>query len=354
MEKVIVGMSGGVDSAVAAYLLKAAGYDVTGVTLRVWQSDAGEDGRCCDIDDARDAAHRIGIPYYPVNCTSLFEKYVVDPFVDGYLRGTTPNPCIECNRFVKWEKLVYYAKALGAKYVATGHYASVVRNENGRFTLRRALHSEKDQTYMLYKLTQQQLAATLMPLGELSKSEVRQIAKDAQFSCAGKRDSQEVCFVTGGSYADFIEARTGKIGDGLFVDEVGRSLGEHRGYIRYTVGQRKGLGIALGHPAYVKEIRPASNEVVIGDGTSLYSRGVICGDVNYMSVDGIGKDGICAEVKIRYRHPGRCATVESIAPGRVRIIFDEAVTAPTPGQSAVFYDGDGCIIGGGVILEVIR
>ena len=348
-------MSGGVDSAVAAYLLKAAGYDVTGVTLRVWQSDAGEDGRCCDIDDARDTAFRIGIPYYPINCTSVFNKRVVDPFVDGYLRGTTPNPCIECNRFVKWEKLVYYAKALGAKYVATGHYASVVRNENGRFTLKRALHSEKDQTYMLYKLTQEQLAATLMPLGELSKSEVRQIAKDAQFSCAGKRDSQEVCFVTGGSYADFIEARTGKIGDGLFVDEAGRSLGEHRGYIRYTVGQRKGLGIALGHPAYVKEIRPETNEVVIGSAESLYSRGVICDDVNYMSVDGIAKgDGMRACVKIRYRAAGKTATVESIAPDRVRIIFDEPARGAAPGQSAVFYDERGCIIGGGVIAGIIR
>ena len=222
MNKVIVGLSGGVDSAVAAYLLKKDGYDVVGVTLRTWQSDDGSESLCCDIDDARSAAFAIGIDYYPVNCTSDFKRYVVDPFAEVYLRGMTPNPCIECNRYVKWDKLLYYAKISGAGFVATGHYASVVRMESGRYTLKKAGFAEKDQTYMLYKLTQEQLASTLMPLGGLSKSEVRQIAKDAGLPVASKPDSQEVCFVTDGSYADFIEKNMGSDGvpAGNFVDTV--------------------------------------------------------------------------------------------------------------------------------------
>lgn len=356
-KKAVVGMSGGVDSAVAAYLLKKAGYDVIGITLRVWRSEDGEEGRCCDIDDARSAANKLRIPYYPINCTTDFQRYVVDPFVKDYIDGLTPNPCVVCNRFVKWEKLLYYAKAVGAKYIATGHYASVVKTDNGRYTVKKALHAEKDQTYMLYKLTQEQLAATLMPLGELSKPEVRRIAEDAGLSAASKRDSQEVCFVTDGSYAEFISCHTPSYSgaEGDFVDESGKVLGRHNGIIRYTVGQRKGLGIALGYPAYVKEIRAEKNEVVIGDEKSLYSRELICRDVNFLSIPGLNeKDKIYCTVKVRYRHNDQPAVIESMNDDLIRVTFGEPVRAAAPGQSAVFYDDDGCVIGGGVIADVLR
>ena len=355
--KVVVGMSGGVDSAVAAYLLKKAGYDVIGVTLRVWQSEDGTEGRCCDIDDARSVAYKLKIPYYPINCTGDFQKYVVDPFVSDYINGLTPNPCVECNRFVKWEKLLYYAKVVGAKYIATGHYASVVKTDNGRYTVKKALHAEKDQTYMLYKLTQEQLAATLMPLGELSKTEVRRIAEDAGLSVASKRDSQEVCFVTDGSYAEFISGHVPSYSDeeGSFVDESGKVLGRHNGIIRYTVGQRKGLGIALGYPAYVKEIRAEKNEIVIGDEKSLNSRELFCRDVNFVSIPGLNEnDKISCTIKVRYRHNGQPAVIELTNDNLIKITFEEPVKAATPGQSAVFYDDDGCVIGGGVIANVLR
>ena len=357
MKKVVVGMSGGVDSAVAAYLLKEAGYEVVGVTLRTWQSENGGEGRCCDIDDARDAANRIGISYLPVNGTFAFRRCVVEPFTRAYLNGLTPNPCVECNRFVKWEKLLYYAKVVEADYIATGHYASVVRLPNGRYTVKTAAHAEKDQTYMLYKLTQEQLAATLMPLGERSKSEVRAIAQRAQLPVASKPDSQEVCFVTDGSYADFI-AQTAKDacpGEGNFVDAAGTVLGRHKGIIHYTVGQRKGLGIALGHPVYVNEIRAAQNEVVLGGEAALYHREILCGDVNFMSVAGLekGEETPCF-VKIRYQHGSQAARISAADDGRVQVIFDEPVRAAAPGQSAVFYDADGQVIGGGIIETVLN
>ena len=198
-------MSGGVDSAVTAYLLKKEGYEVCGVTLRTWAPDDGTDGRCCEIDDARRVSEALGIRFYPLNCVSDFARTVVDPFVRSYLSGQTPNPCIECNRFLKWEKMLYAAKVMQADYIATGHYAHVVQLENGRYTVKKALYAAKDQTYMLYKLTQEQLAATLMPLGDYAKDQVRQIAQEASLPVAHKPDSQEICFVTDGHYADFIE-----------------------------------------------------------------------------------------------------------------------------------------------------
>ena len=286
MKKVIVGMSGGVDSAVAAFLLKQAGYDVVGVTLRTWAGTEGQESRCCEIDDARQTARTIGIPYHAFNCLSEFETKVVTPFVQDYLHGMTPNPCVICNREIKWERLLYHADVLQADYVATGHYASIVKLENGRYTVKKASHAGKDQTYMLYRLTQEQLARTLMPLGDYSKSEVRKIAEEAGIRVASKPDSQEICFVSDENYADFIrDHEDGAVpGEGNYVDESGSILGRHKGIIHYTVGQRKGLGVAFGHPVYIKEIRADRNEIVLSGYEQTWCRGIVCRDLNYMGI----------------------------------------------------------------------
>lgn len=357
MEKVAVGLSGGVDSAVAALLLKKAGYELIGFTLRTWRAEKGEESRCCDIDDARAVAARLGIPYYPVNCVSDFRQRVVEPFTESYLSGLTPNPCVVCNGSVKWEKLIYYAKAAGAGHIATGHYASVVRTDNGRYALKTARYSQKDQTYMLYRLTQEQLAASIFPLASLTKDEVRDIALEAGLPNARKPDSQEVCFVTDGNYADYIARNSPERlrGEGFFVSESGEILGRHRGVERYTVGQRRGLGVALGYPAYVAGIRPEKNEVVIGGVRSLYSNGLLCGDLNFMSVPGIEKnERLECVAKIRYAHAGQRAVLEKAGDGMLRVSFEEPVRAAAPGQSAVFYDSEGLVIGGGVIAAALR
>ena len=352
MEKVIVGLSGGVDSAVAAYLLKEQGYEVIGITLRTWQADDGEESRCCEIDDARAAAFQIGIPFYPVNCLAEFEKSVIGPFVQDYVSGLTPNPCVVCNRAIKWAQLVHYAKVLGAEHVATGHYAGVVRLDNGRYTVRKAKYADKDQTYMLCRLTQEQLSMTLMPLGVLPKSEVRRIAAEIGLSAANKPDSQEICFVPDGSYADFVAERAGDAirGEGNFVDPSGKVLGRHKGIIHYTVGQRKGLGIALGRPVFVKEIRADRNEVVLSDEEEIFSRQILCRDVNLMSIPAMEPgERISCSARIRYRHAGERAVMEMTPSGRVQLTFAAPVRAATPGQWAVFYDGEDRVIGGGVI-----
>ena len=352
MAKVIVGMSGGVDSAVCAYLLKAAGYEVIGVTLKTWVAADGKESRCCEIDDARLVADQIGIPYYAVNCISEFQRCVIDPFVQAYINGLTPNPCIGCNRYIKWDRMLDFAKSMQAEYIATGHYASVEQLENGRYTVKQADHIAKDQTYMLYKLSQEQLAHTLMPLGKLTKEQVRAIAVQAGISVAQKPDSQEICFVPEGNYADYIEenAECDLPPEGNFVDEEGKVLGRHKGIIHYTVGQRKGLGIALGEPAYVKEIRTETNEVVLAPDSSLYSDTVVCGEVNFMSIAplAVGEKIRCL-AKIRYHHTPQSAELEMLDEDTVQIRFDAPVRAVTPGQSAVFYDEDHCVMGGGVI-----
>ena len=356
MPGVIVGMSGGVDSAVAAYLLKQQGYDVIGVTLRSWQSEDGEESRCCEIDDARETARILGIPFYAFNCTLDFENKVIKPFIDDYLHGFTPNPCVICNREIKWERLLYHADVLQADFVATGHYAAVVKLDNGRYTVKKALHAEKDQTYMLYRLTQKQLERTLMPLAGYSKQEVRKIAEQAGLRVASKPDSQEICFVTDGDYADFICAHTtAEIpGEGNYVDENGKILGRHKGIIHYTVGQRKGLGIALGHPAYIKKICADTNEIVLSTDDDLGCREIICKDLNFLSVpEPEAGEKLHCQVKVRYRHPGEYATLEKTDDNCMRISFDNPVRLAAPGQSAVFYDDDGCVVGGGIITEVL-
>ena len=351
MTKVVVGMSGGVDSAVAAYLLKRDGYEVIGITLRT----DDKEGRCCEIDDARETAWKLNIRYYAPNVITDFNDKVKKPFFRAYIQGETPNPCIECNRWVKWERMLYYADVLQADLVATGHYAQVVRLANGRYTVRQAESAEKDQTYMLCKLTQDQLARTLMPLGKLSKAEVRRIAEEAGLSVAHKQDSQEICFVTEGSYADYIEKDPDLTvpGEGFFVTEDGKVLGKHRGIIHYTVGQRRGL-IAAGYPVYVKQIKADTNEVVLGDEKSLYSSGIRCNDLNFMSIpEPLPGESFRARVKIRYHHEGAPASVLKESDDTVRILFDDPVRAATPGQSAVFYDPDGCVIGSGKIEKAV-
>ena len=352
MAKIIVGMSGGVDSAAAAYLLKEAGHEVIGLTLRTWRASDGTEGRCCEIDDARAVARMLGIPFYAFNCTSDFRRFVTEPFVEAYTCGLTPNPCIACNRHVKWERMLYYAQVLQADFVATGHYAQIVKLENGRYTLKKALYAGKDQTYMLCRLTQQQLAATLLPLGQYTKPQVRQIAAQAGLPVAEKRDSQELCFVPDGSYADYIVQNAPTSGEGPFVDEAGAVLGRHRGVIHYTVGQRRGLGLALGRPMYVQKIRPGTNEVVLGDEASLYRGNILCGDVSYMSIPELrAGERVRCTVKIRYRHPPQAAAIEAVGQSQVRILFDDPVRAPAPGQAAVFYDENDCVIGGGTIMD---
>ena len=355
MTKVIVGMSGGVDSAVAAYLLKLAGYDVIGITLRTWLSEDGKEGRCCEIDDARRAAWKLGIRCYAWNCISDFEKNVTEPFIREYICGRTPNPCTLCNRYVKWDRLLYTAKVMQADFIATGHYARIVRLNNGRYTFRKAIHAGKDQTYMLYRLTQDQIASTLMPLGNLTKDEVRDIARKEGLPVAEKADSQEICFVNEGrSYIDYIEENAWDRlqGPGKFVDESGRILGMHRGIIHYTVGQRKGLGLSLGYPVYVKQINAKDNEVVISGEAALYQSTVFCRNINLMSIADLREEeALPCTVKIRYQHAGEKAVIEKIGEDCIRITFMNPVRAPAPGQAAVFYDENDCLIGGGVIAE---
>ncbi len=354
MAKVIVGMSGGVDSAVTAYLMKLAGYEVIGVTLRVWTAANGMESRCCEIDDARIVADKLGIPYYALNCMIDFRDKVTEPFVASYLEGKTPNPCIECNRYIKWEHMLQTAKVMGADYIATGHYASVVQLPNGRYTVKKASHAQKDQTYMLYKLSQEQLAATLMPLGKLTKAEVRKIAEDAGIPVANKPDSEEICFVPEGTYGDYIEenAKTEIVTEGNFVDEQGNILGRHHGIYRYTPGQRKGLGIAMGHPIYVKEINAERNEVVISEEEALFTKEVLVEDINLQSIAEIPEgEKISCKARVRYHHEPAPATIEMAGENRIRILFEEPVRAAAPGQSAVFYDEDDNVIGGGIIVS---
>ena len=356
MAKVIVGMSGGVDSAVTAYLLKLAGYDVIGVTIRTWVSSDGKESRCCEIDDARKVSFKLGIPYYVSNCIADFREHITKPFIEDYLHGYTPNPCVWCNKFIKWDKMLYSTDVYDADYVATGHYAKIVKKENGRYTVQKADYAAKDQTYMLYRLTQDQLARTIMPLGKLSKDEVREIARKAELPVAEKADSQEICFVTDGNYADYIldNAESDIPGEGFFVDEDGNVLGKHKGIIHYTVGQRKGLGIALGRPAYVKKIDAEKNIVVIGDEKSLYNTEIICKDLNFMSIPDLNPgEKVTCTVKVRYHHAGQSAEVEMLESGKARITFAEPVRAASPGQSAVFYDDDNCVVGGGIIDTVL-
>ena len=343
MAKVMVGMSGGVDSSVAAKLLIDSGYDVTGVTLKLFDGgDISEDFRTCcslsDVEDARSVCYRLGIDHFVFNFKEAFRKKVINQFTESYLNGKTPNPCIECNRHIKFDKMLRRAEELGFDYIATGHYAERVYDyKTNRYILKRPKDRSKDQTYVLYGLTQYQLSKTLFPLGEYEKSDIRRIAEAAGLINSRKPDSQDICFVPDGDYASFIKKNTGaEIKEGNFISADGDVIGRHKGIINYTIGQRRGIGISIGKPAYVTDKNALENTVTIGDESNLYKSEITAYDVNLISLDSIS-DEMRVTAKVRYSRNEQAA-----------VKFDEPQRAPASGQAVVFYDGD-VVIGGGTI-----
>ncbi|MBR4761609.1 MAG: tRNA 2-thiouridine(34) synthase MnmA [Clostridia bacterium] len=350
MKKALIAMSGGVDSSVAAYLTLEAGYECIGVTMKLFGGDNAE-SKCCSADDAQDAksvAARLHIPHYTFNFKSDFEKSVIEPFITAYERGATPNPCIDCNRHLKFAALRTRAYELGCDYIVTGHYARIEK-DGEKYKLLRALDRDKDQSYVLYSLTQQELSHTLFPLGGQTKARTREIAERENFVSAHKPESQDICFVPDGDYAAFIKKRTGKeYPEGDFVDLSGNVLGRHKGIINYTVGQRKGLGIALGAPAYVKEIDTKNNRVVLCKNEELFTYELFAEDFNWISGEAPKEETECTAC-VRYRGALKPATAETLADGRVRVRFSEPQRAVTPGQAVVLYRGDE-VLGGGTII----
>jgi len=355
-KSVMIGMSGGVDSSVAAAVLLEQGYDVIGVTMQIWPDVKEEvklsEGGCCSlsaVDDARNVANSLGIPYYVLNFKEVFEDKVINYFVDEYLNGKTPNPCIACNRHVKFEALLNKAISMGVDYVATGHYAIIEYDENKkRYLLKKSVTQAKDQTYALYNLTQDQLSKVLMPIGDYSKDVVRKKAEELGLDVASKPDSQEICFVDDNDYGRFIEENTDKkISTGNFVDTKGNILGKHKGLIYYTVGQRKGLGIAFGKPMYVVGMDVKNNNVILGDENEVFSDKLVAYDLNFISIDTL-EEPMRVKAKIRYSAKEADAVIIPIEKDKVQIKFDIPQRAITPGQSVVFYEGD-VVVGGGII-----
>ena len=365
-QTIAVAMSGGVDSSTVAAMLRSEGHRVIGLTMQLWNQRrlAGREGmpeavqgRCCSLDDVYDArrvAESLGIPYYVVNHEERFERDVVRPFVEEYLSGRTPIPCSLCNNHLKFDQLLTVARQIGAERVATGHYARVGFDDvAGRWVVRRPADRAKDQTYFLFGLTQDQLSHTSFPLGEMTKSEVRALARQHGLALAEKPDSQEICFVPEGDYKKFLDAYLAEQGEpmpgggGEVVTTEGQVLGEHSGIHNFTVGQRKGLGFATGNPLYVIQIDSSSKQVVVGNEAELYSRTLRAQRLNWIAQDRLG-DSIRAEVKIRHRHEPAPATIENSGEDEVCVTFDDPQRAITPGQAAVFYQGD-ILVGGGWI-----
>ena len=355
--KALIAMSGGVDSSVAAFLTKDMGYDATGITLKLFDNeDIGEkrEKTCCsldDIDDARRVCLKLGIPYYVYNFKDSFKENVIDRFIRAYENGTTPNPCIDCNRFIKFEKLIRRAEELDFDCVVTGHYSTIEYDKGAdRYLLKKSVDSTKDQSYVLYCLTQRQLAKTLLPLGTYTKEKVREIANELGLINARKHDSQDICFVPNGDYVKFMEQYTGKqYPAGAFLDLEGQTVGRHCGAVRYTLGQRKGLGLAMGEPVYVCGKNMAANTVTVGPENALYSSMLLAEDMNWISIPQL-KQPMRVKAKTRYRQAEQWAAVYPEQHGRVRLEFDVPQRAVTVGQAVVLYDGD-VVVGGGTICQ---
>lgn len=352
--RALVAMSGGVDSSIAAKLMIDQGFDCIGCMMKLYHHEnvEGEHLRiCCSLDDAEDArsvAYKLGMPFYVFNFTQDFQNAVIHRFIESYERGITPNPCIDCNRYMKFDKLYERAKTLGCDYIVTGHYARI-EEQDGKYVLKKAADETKDQSYVLYSLTQAQLASTKFPLGNLKKTEVRVLAEQCGFCNADKRDSQDICFVPNGDYAHIIESYTGKRPVcGNFVDRNGTILGKHKGIIHYTLGQRKGLGVSSAEALYVCKICPQSGDIVLGRNEDLFGKEMDAVDFNWIS-GSVPQEEFRCKAKIRYRQREQWATVISTGEETVHITFDEAQRAITPGQAVVLYDGD-IVLGGGTIV----
>lgn len=350
-------MSGGVDSSVAALLTKESGDECIGATMKLYNNeDIGvhREKTCCsldDVEDARSVAYQMDMPYYVFNFTADFHTEVMDRFVDAYENGCTPNPCIDCNRYLKFDKMFHRMQEIGYDYIVTGHYARVEYDEKrDRYLLKKAVDDTRDQSYVLYMLTQEQLAHVKLPLGGLRKDQVRVIAEKHGFINARKHDSQDICFVVNGKYSDFIEQyREKTYPEGDFVDLEGNVLGRHKGIIRYTIGQRKGLGLSLKESMYVVAVDPEKNRVILGRNDDLFSREFVANDVNLIAVDHIEGE-MRVKAKVRYRHEEQWATVTQPEPDKIRVVFDEPQRAITCGQAVVLYDGD-VVVGGATIIE---
>ena len=354
-KKAVIAMSGGVDSGVAAFLMREQGYDCIGVTMKLFHNeDIGipKGHTCCsldDVEDARSVAYALGIPHYVFNFSENFKDEVINRFIAAYENGRTPNPCIDCNRYLKFYKLYLRAKELKRDYVATGHYARIERDAvSGRYLLKKAKDPEKDQSYVLYTMSQEQLAHTRFPLGGMTKAEVRKTAESQGFINARKHDSQDICFVPQGNYADFIEEQTGRCyPEGDFIDREGHILGRHRGIVRYTIGQRKGLGLSFSEPLYVSAVNPSDNTVTLSRESELYSRSLTARDINLIPLSRLDKT-LRLKAKVRYRQTEQWANVTQTDEDTLHIEFDEPQRAVTKGQAVVLYDGD-IVVGGGTI-----
>ena len=354
-KKALIAMSGGVDSSVAAYLMKEAGYDCIGVTMKLYDNEdigMAREKTCCslsDIEDARSVCVKLGIPYYVFNFKDDFKEKVIDNFISCYQNGMTPNPCIECNRHLKFEHLYKRAKVLHCDVIVTGHYAKITHDEQG-YHLLKGVDDSKDQSYVLYSLTQEQLANTCFPLGDYSKTEIRKIAEEQGFFNAHKHDSQDICFVPDGDYARFMEDFTGKhYPAGDFLDENGKKVGTHNGAVRYTIGQRKGLGLVMGAPVYVCAKDMQANTVTVGPEENLFDRIVYANEVNWIAIPEL-TGPLRVTARTRYHQAEQQATVYPAENG-FRLEFDQPQRAPTPGQAVVLYQGD-VVLGGGIITRV--